>query len=110
MLVHDHPFAHWDLFLEEAKTLRSWRLLEEPAHGRVVPAEPLPAHRKIYLDYEGPVSGDRGNVSRWDGGTYEILSDSPTSVRVALYDGTLAGTVLLEATEDPTRWTARFDG
>jgi len=25
----------------------------------------------VYLDYEGPVGGGRGTVTRWDGGEYE---------------------------------------
>ena len=29
-------------------------------------------HRKAYLDYEGPVSGGRGDVTRVDRGTVEI--------------------------------------
>jgi hypothetical protein len=73
ILTHDHPFLHWDLMLEDGGVLRTWRLLEEPAVGRTVPAEKLPDHRLAYLDYEGPVSGDRGNVVRWDYGTYDVI-------------------------------------
>jgi len=70
ILTHDHPFPHWDLMLEDGGTLRTWRLLSEPGAGRVVPAERLGDHRLAYLDYEGPVSGGRGVVARWDHGTY----------------------------------------
>lgn len=71
ILTHDHPFLHWDLMLEDAGVLRTWRLLEEPAAGRTVRAERLADHRLAYLDYEGPVSGGRGNVAQWDHGTYD---------------------------------------
>jgi len=76
ILTHDHPFIHWDLMLEEGETLRTWRLLAEPATAEPIPAEPLPAHRLRYLDYEGPVSGNRGSVEQWDAGTYDLLAFS----------------------------------
>ncbi len=50
--------------------LRAWRLLAEPAADVAIAAEALPDHRPVYLDYEGPVSGDRGTVARWDTGEY----------------------------------------
>ncbi len=75
ILTHDHPFPHWDLLLEWGETCRTWRLLEEPAPGKTVAAEILPDHRRHYLDYEGPVSGGRGRVTRWDGGTYRVDED-----------------------------------
>ena len=53
---------HWDLMLDTGETLRTWRL--EPALPGVIRAEPLGNHRRAYLDYEGPVSGNRGSVQR----------------------------------------------
>ncbi|HET6574830.1 MAG TPA: DNA polymerase ligase N-terminal domain-containing protein, partial [Fimbriiglobus sp.] len=71
VLEHDWPAVHWDLLLECGPVLRAWRLLAEPGPGRTVPAEPNYDHRLLYLDYEGPLLGDRGRVRRWDAGTYE---------------------------------------
>ncbi|MBL8849859.1 MAG: hypothetical protein JNG89_09250 [Planctomycetaceae bacterium] len=76
ILTHDHPFPHWDLMLESGDTLATWRLLDKPAPGRTCRAEQLPDHRVAYLDYEGPVSGGRGVVARWDHGVYEIPDPS----------------------------------
>ena len=70
ILEHDHPFLHWDLLLEDGDVLKSWRLLQAPETGVSVPAEHLPDHRLMYLDYEGPVSGNRGTVTRVAGGEY----------------------------------------
>ncbi len=39
--------------------------------GAHIAALALPEHRLAYLDYEGPVSGNRGSVKRWDAGWYE---------------------------------------
>jgi DNA polymerase Ligase (LigD) len=71
ILEHDHPFLHWDLMLEYGPALRTWRLLAPPCPGKTVAAEAIGDHRRAYLDYEGPVSGGRGVVIRWDWGTFE---------------------------------------
>lgn len=84
ILTHDHPLLHWDFLLERGATLRSWRLLAEPGIGQVIAAEPMPDHRLLYLGYEGPVSGNRGSVTRWDAGEYELLNDSAADLRVRL--------------------------
>ena len=84
ILTHDHPFPHWDLMLETGGVLRTWRLLEEPAPGAAVRAERLADHRTMYLDYEGPLSGDRGHVVRWDAGTFEAEIDDREPLRVVL--------------------------
>ena len=81
ILEHDWPTRHWDFFLESGPVLRAWRLLAEPAPGRVVPSEPNAEHRRLYLDYEGPVSGGRGNVVRWDAGTFEWIAEAPGGSR-----------------------------
>jgi hypothetical protein len=72
ILTHDHPYVHWDFFLEEGEVLRGWRLAEEPMVGKPIAAMEQCDHRKLYLDYEGPVSGDRGSVMRWDYGAYSL--------------------------------------
>lgn len=59
--------------LESGESLRTWRLLSSPERGVIVQMEPLPHHRLLYLDYEGPVSGNRGTVHQWDQGTYSLL-------------------------------------
>lgn len=83
ILTHDHPFPHWDFMLEQERSLATWRLLDEPAAGRTCRAEALPDHRLHYLDYEGPVSGGRGVVARWDNGTYDRPDpDRPSVLRL----------------------------
>jgi hypothetical protein len=72
ILEHDRPELHWDLMLESGSALRTWRLAAPPqTPGERIAATALPDHRLHYLDYEGPVSGNRGTVKRWDTGHYE---------------------------------------
>jgi hypothetical protein len=83
ILAHDHPFPHWDFMLEAGNVLQTWRLLAEPGPQRTVAAERVADHRPAYLDYEGPVSGGRGNVTRWDYGAYEMVRpDGPPRLRL----------------------------
>lgn len=48
-------------------------------------------HRKAYLTYEGPVSGERGRVRRVAEGEVEVLARG-LSWRVRLRGGAVAGT------------------
>src|SRR5262249_42830737 len=100
-LEHDHPVLHWDLMLECGEVLKTWRLAEAPAQGQTVRAEAIADHRKLYLDYEGPVSGSRGKVKRWDGGFYwEDVAGclvSNTSIGIILEGSKVRGNAILEA-------------
>ena len=104
ILAHDHPFPHWDLFLENGPLLRSWRILKPLEHGRTVRAEAIGNHRLIYLDYEGTVSGDRGSVSRIDGGTFEWIEDQPRQVVIRIFGTIFVGQLILEAPQGD--WSA----
>lgn len=95
ILAHDHPTAHWDLFLEAGPVLRSWRLLAPLQPGIPVPAERIGDHRLLYLDYEGPVSDGRGNVTRIDAGSFEWLSDSTGELLVILSGARYVGRLRL---------------
>lgn len=75
ILEHDWPKLHWDFLLEAGPVLRAWRLLAEPGPSRIVPAEPNTNHRLLYLDYEGPLSGNRGTVRQWDAGIFDWIEN-----------------------------------
>jgi DNA polymerase Ligase (LigD) len=95
ILEHDHPWLHWDLMLEEESWLRTWRLAAPPEPGGETAAEPLGNHRRAYLDYEGPVSGNRGSVTRWDSGDFTWLQDEPGRVHVELHGSRYRGQLQL---------------
>lgn len=83
ILLHDHPWWHWDFLLENGDHALCWRLLRKPCSGEPIAAEALEPHRLLYLDYEGPVSNDRGIVECVDRGTFQIAA-SPPELTVAL--------------------------
>jgi hypothetical protein len=79
------PAPHFDLLLElrPGAPLASWRAPRWPL-GDHAPLEAAVDHRALYLDYEGPVSGGRGEVRRVDGGALAALT-----VRDGLVEATL---------------------
>ncbi len=96
ILEHDHPVRHWDFMLESGDVLRTWRLEAPPRPGGAVAAEPSFDHRCAYLDYEGPVSGGRGTVTRWDAGTFS-WEEGDKEIAVLLNGMRLRGRAQVEA-------------
>lgn len=111
ILEHDHPFLHWDLMLEQDGTLRTWRLLEKPERtnqsGTEIEAERLADHRSAYLEYEGPVSGDRGSVTRWDSGRYSISNSSGDHLCLHMDGQRLSGDFVIERVAGSAGWSFR---
>ncbi|MFN0196428.1 MAG: DNA polymerase ligase N-terminal domain-containing protein [Planctomycetaceae bacterium] len=108
ILHHDHPVIHWDLLLEHEDTLRSWRLVTLPTSGEVVQAEWIPDHRLLYLDYEGPVSQNRGTVSRWDRGVFEWIRDETDEIEIHVDGEKLSGTMTLTTEGQDNRWSVAY--
>ena len=95
VLTHDHPHLHWDLLLEADGALRTWRLEMPPAPAAEIRAEALPDHRLMYLTYEGPVSGNRGRVDRWDAGSYEIVCWNAQRIELMLSGERIQGLIVI---------------
>lgn len=113
ILEHRWNGVHWDLMLEAGDVLRTWAIDRALAPGADLPARRLPDHRLAYLDYEGPVSGDRGTVRRVDQGSYEVRVWRPDLVRVHLDGAQLAGEAELRKVEigptgAPFSWVLRL--
>ena len=107
ILEHDHPALHWDFMLEANGVLRTWRLPAVPAAGEMI-AEQIADHRLAYLDYEGPVSGARGTVKRWDHGTYRLESAGIDALDLVIFGDRLRACVNMNrvgATTWRTTWT-----
>jgi hypothetical protein len=101
--------SHWDFMLEVHGRLRTWALEQEPRTGSTIQALRLPNHRLDYLTIEGPISGDRGCVTRIDRGEFTTLDESEDALRVVLDGERLRGEVRIERDRhDAQRWTFEF--
>lgn len=88
---------HWDLMLEQGEILLTWQLERDPTGPSPfpIPARRIGDHRKAYLTYEGPISGDRGEVRRVDAGTLDFDSTTADRVVFTLAGGRLRGRFVL---------------
>ncbi len=125
LLRHDCPPdsgnpSHWDFMLQMGEVLWTWQLQELPdawvsvlglgeTAGRVeVRANRLPDHRLVYLEYEGPVSGDRGTVRRIAAGSYQLLDRQPDRLKVELR--TTSWSLPVSLTANGETWKIRSQG
>ena len=116
LLRHECPSegekpSHWDFMLESGDVLRTWQLLELPtpwsqaSNVSSVIAHPLADHRLAYLDYEGPLTDGRGNVTQCDAGTYRLLEEQAESLTFQLSGTLLQGPVRLSKLLEAGDWT-----
>ena len=94
--------SHWDIMLEEKGSLLTWAVSEEPLSSPVQYAKQLPDHRIEYLNYEGEVSNNRGDVVRWDEGRVEFLSREDNRWIVNLHGKKVCDRVVFE--RDNEQW------
>lgn len=106
ILEHDDSQGrHFDFMLETAEGLKTWAIPSAPQVNVEIPCVMLPDHRRLYLDYEGPVSGDRGTVRQWAGGVYDLERQNDAEWIVQLVGEKIAGRVRLRKKEgEPRQW------
>lgn len=82
----DEP--HYDFLFDTTDTssLVTFRLPQWPLARGTYPATKLRDHRRLYLTYEGSISGDRGHVWRVADGTVRVIR-SASGWRVDHADG-----------------------
>ncbi len=108
ILEHTFEGVHYDLMFEIGAVLRTWKVWQPLASGQRRAAEFLADHRRLYLDYEGPVSGDRGQVTQWDAGTYTGNAGGEPPIRLHIEGKRLRGTLTLHRDEQ-SRWEVQFE-
>jgi DNA polymerase Ligase (LigD) len=103
ILEHQWDGVHWDFLVEDGPSLRTWAIDEPIVDGKDLPARSLPPHRRIYLNYEGEVSGGRGSVRRWDSGVCLVREWSDQLVRLDVRGDQLVGSVEFRSVEEEGR-------
>ncbi len=107
ILEHRRADTHWDVMLERTGTLRTWAVDSLIHPGATLSARALPDHRLAYLEYEGPISGDRGEVRRIAQGTYVRLEWSDERIVVDLQGDQLRGRLMLSR-DGGNAWSLRL--
>lgn len=95
ILEHRRETVHWDVMFEVGDVLRTWAVDAPVEPGVKLAARPLPDHRIAYLDYEGPISGDRGEVRRVASGTFATLEWLDDRVVLSLTGDQVSGLLML---------------
>jgi len=110
VLRHDTPQGvHFDFMLESAGMLKTWALPRLPESDAEIPCEMLADHRLAYLDEQGPISGGRGTVVRWDRGDCIVTRQGDAEWMAELAGEKIAGTAIIRrSADDPSRWTFSF--
>lgn len=92
-----HRASHYDFMLEADGVLRTWALERWPIEsGQSVAATRLTDHRVAYLEYQGPISGNRGTVCRVDQGEYQLLDSATAQVKLHLVSKQCEGCFVIE--------------
>lgn len=82
---------------DDGRCLRSFRVdvrvdeLSAADAGAMFDARAMPDHRRVYLRFEGELSGGRGRVRRVAAWMIRVLEDEPTLLVVRQGDVTLSG-------------------
>ena len=93
ILEHHRDGVHWDFLVEDGPALRTWAVDALIVAGVDLPARALAPHRRLYLDYEGPIAGGRGDVRRWDRGRAWVEEWTDRAVRLRVEGAQLVGMV-----------------
>lgn len=124
ILLHQSPGPgrqdHWDLMLEDKGRLVTFEIpvgalspTPGPSGESRFSGLRLADHRQAYLDYQGPVSRDRGNVQQVTAGHYSLCGTSSVGdlveacdvVQIRISSPLLAGKLFFFAENGPqSRW------
>lgn len=116
-VIQEHQDAagtHWDLMLQspsdetkDDRILVTWKFSVPPrpkSLAHPLPARALANHRRHYLDYEGPISNNRGRCRIVDRGIFELITRRSDLWVVRFSGQVLVGKFTLSKIGDPDVW------
>ncbi len=104
-LEHQYPPPqeadnHWDLMFEGGDGLVTFATEPVLISGSSCRARLLPLHRLAYLDYEGPISNNRGRVRRLDRGNYRQIEQAGPGLKIEISGQLFVGRLVLQPLSD----------
>lgn len=110
----DKAGIHFDLMIDLGPALATWKFSQAPEQAATgsLPCHRIGDHRRAYLDYEGPISSDRGHVVRHDAGDCDATSDDGLNWLVTFRGEKLSGRFRLRfaGAPDGTCWLDAVPG
>lgn len=101
--------SHFDVMLESGEALWTWALNQWPLKDeQQVSAKRLADHRFAYLEYEGPISGGRGNVRRVDQGEYQLVKRDSDRLELKVCTVQFSGRIQITHNPSPS-FTAKSE-
>jgi hypothetical protein len=103
-VLHKHSGygkLHFDLMIARGERLATWQLFADPRDlqpGGEISAVRIQPHRLAYLDYEGPISGDRGRIERLDRGRCRWTQIDEATIELTFQGRDLIGPFRLQQT------------
>lgn len=82
---------HYDVMIQQGNALATWKCAAPPEQAGPMACERIGDHRLAYLTYEGPISGDRGRVTRHDSGMCDVITWEAGRVEVVFRGSRLVG-------------------
>ncbi len=103
-VIQEHSLGaevHWDLMLEKAEILNTYRLDKRPGQllAEGANAEKIFDHPKKFLTYQGPVNKGAGRVEIVETGTYKITNNQNDRIGLSLDGRILKGNFTLTLVE-----------
>lgn len=97
----DKAGIHFDLMIDLGPALATWKFSHAPENATAgsLPCHRIGDHRRAYLDYEGPVSRDRGHVVRHDFGQCDVQTNGSLVWTVTFRGEKLSGRFRLKAAD-----------
>ncbi len=92
---------HWDLMLEKAGSLQTFRLDLPPSQLLTKPAQAVKIddHDPKFLTYQGPVNKGAGNVKIADKGTFQIQKENSSRIEMDITGRILKGSFTITHTQ-----------
>lgn len=101
--------SHWDILFENPRSdLWAWQVAANPLRQALQPVRRLCDHRRVYLNYRGPVLLNRGFVEPILLGRFELLCDDSQAFRARIWSQELHGLIAFEREGATDLWQCRM--
>lgn len=102
ILLHKCHIDHYDFMLEQKNNLATWKIsvenLTDLLDGKIIKSNRIQDHRKKYLNYEGLVSNNKGEVSIFDSGEFKEQLWNENEIIVSIPGNIISGEIFIKKT------------